>query len=633
MSKVVGPGATLCQDVSELPRLGPTKRLYLDFETSSGSPKLKSTNPWWNCEPCGYAFTADDLPGAWYVPWALPGAREYCADAVTGTAEWCNQNVKYDVQVLLNQGLELPGSVALWCTLTQAKIIDSDRGFGRGTYELDSLALDWLKRDMGPAAHQMLSWLSAANTRDYGEVPLDYIAPYGCEDVLATRELRAYIAQRMPAECAGVSATESLLTRVLVDVERRGLRVDKTELKKTELVLMHRMLKAEEEVAAACGFPVRPHVNGDCYELLCSHWGLPVLGVTNKGEPSFDHDALVAYLASPAVVIDPEKKRIIELLLKYRELHTLNSLFVTAWQDLAVEDALGHWYLHPTFNQAVRTGRMSAKQPNAQQLSEAAKKLVYPRPGYVFVSVDFSQVEFRLIVHVIGNDGCITAYRLDPRTDFHQWVATMCGIPRKPAKNVNFAIGYGAGKRKILGMLAGEESLVRDLMADAGGNAELFRQLAHARALAVYEGYHAKLPELRATAIAAERVARDRGYVKNLYGRRRHLGPKVAHRAFNSWTQSSAADMMKERMVATSHRHWEWARANDVHQVVSVHDEFVFEVPEELAVQPGTVTRIAAEVEAVRPPVPLRVPIKVDAGVSKRSWAEAGSKEARVPLP
>lgn len=111
---------------------------------------------------------------------------------------------------------------------------------------------------------------------------------------------------------------------------------------------------------------------------------------------------------------------------------------------------------------------MSCKRPNAQQLSKAAKKLIWPDEGMELLSCDYSQVEFRIIVHILRDPECIAAYAKDPDTDFHSWVAEMCHIARDPAKNVNFAIGYGASKRKVTTMLAGN----MDLMGELGGEVD-----------------------------------------------------------------------------------------------------------------------------------------------------------------
>lgn len=628
-------GGLLAERASELPDLTGARRLYLDFETTSGNPRVKSTNPWRNCAIAGACVTADDCAKAWYVPighndarWNVDrdAATRWLANVLGSCGEWCNHNVKYDAQVAGNAGLPIPKRLV--CTLTRAKIVDSDRGYGRGTYALDSLSKDWLRVDVSRYEERIKNHLRSAcknGSQDYGDVPADLLGEYGCQDALTARALLAYEEANTPEQCAGVAETETLLTRALVDMEREGLRVDKRELQITEFKLLREMLAIEEALERELGFAVRPHVPEDCHRVLCQAWGLPILSATDKGGASFDKDALVAYLAHPAVATSKDRTRLLDSLLRYREINTLCSLFVRKYQELAVDGTL-----HATYNQAVRTGRMSASEPNAQQLSKAAKRLVHPPPGHAFISADYSQVEFRIIVHYINNLAAITAYAADPDVDFHEWVAGMCGIDRDPAKNVNFAIGFGAGEPKVLAMLASNKKLVADLVAEAGGNQARFAQLARARAKKVFDDYHDTLSELRPTSRRAQRALINRGYVFNAYGRRRRLPRELARKAFNNIVQSSAADLMKERCVATAPAYCEELRALGVRQAASVHDEVLFVAPEEVASDPSTTDLIARLMEGVS--VGFKVPIRVNVGVSARNWADAAAKENRVKI-
>lgn len=628
-------GGRLVEAASELPDLAGARTLYLDFETTSGDPKLKSTNPWRHCEIAGAAVTADEEPGAWYVPvghndrgWNVDrdAALKWLAGLLRTCGEWCNHNVKYDAHVAANAGLPVPDRLV--CTLTLAKVVDSSRGYGRSTYTLDSLSKDWLGEDVSELEGRVRKYLAGCagrGSKDYGDVPADVLGKYACQDVITGRRLRRHIMKAVDPQCYAVRDMEIALTPVLFDMEREGLRVDPTELKKKELTVTYRLLQTEQELHERLGFPMRPHVNDDCFELLCNRHGLPVLARTDEGNPSFDKDALVGYAARPEVLANPELRKTVDELLNYRELNTLNSLFIRKYSELHVDGVL-----YPTYNQAVRTGRMSCSEPNSQQLSKAAKELVHPPPGCSFISADYSQIEFRLIVHYIKNAAIIAAYLEDPSTDFHRWVAEMCGIDRDPAKNVNFAMGYGAGRDKILAMLASNPKLVEDLMGRAEGDPRRFHALCRERAKRVYDKYHATLPELRRTAWRASQRVKAAGRVFNLYGRHLHLPRALAFRAFNRLIQSSAADLMKERTVATSPRHDPWLRDRGVTQVASVHDETLFVAPTPVARDPDTWAHIAAMMEA--PTVELRVPVRVDIGVSERSWREAGSDEAQVDV-
>ena len=634
-------GGRLVQSTAELPDLSRVKRLYLDLETTSGDPQKTSLNPWKNCAVLGVSATADDAPGAWYVPmrhhdprWNLPleVAQRWLRATLSSAHTWVNHNVKYDAHCARLDGAPFEGELV--CTVVASKLIDSDRIY-RGGYGLSALSKYWLEEDISRYEEALAPYLGKRN-KDYGAIPGDILGEYSCQDVLTNRRLDAYIRRRMPEQCQAVWRTEVLLTPVLIDIEVAGLLVDPSELRAKEYVLMHKMLKLEQSIHERTGAAIRPHVNDDCYDLLCNRYGLPTLGYTDKGDPSFDKATMQSYAQYPLVKESPELLATVQDILAYRKLNTLLTFFVRPYQELQVGGLL-----HPNFNQSVRTGRMSCTDPNAQQLSkgeDGAKALVHPGEGEGFMSWDYSQVEFRLMVHYIHDVAAIQAYANDPDTDFHQWVADMCGIKRRPAKNVNFAMGYGASKGRVLKMLRADMDLVGDLMpraremaASSGGDeVRWFQVLSERRAEAVYNTYHRRLPGIKRSSYKAADRARSRGYVFNLYGRHRHMSESDAYHAFNAVVQSCAADLMKERTVAVAPRYNARIRGLGVKIVALVHDELLMRAPTEVIRDPTAQRYIAEELERVS--VALDVPIRVGLGVSDRSWSEACSDKAVVKI-
>lgn len=608
-------GGRLVESRAELPDFRNVERLYLDFETTSGDPKLKSLNPWHNCKILGIAITVDDEPHAWYVPIRhqaqnveYTATRMWLIDILATAKKWINHNIKYDAHCCALEGVSF--KCELVDTLTLAKIIDSDR-LTKGGYSLTALSNAMLDEDNTVYERRIKEYLRVAKSKDYGDVPADIMAVYACEDVLTTRRLFKYLDRSCPDQCRKVWNTEIDLTSVLFDIERHGMRIDRAELKQTELRTLHQMLTIEEKLHVLTGTIIRPHTNTDCYELLCGKYGLPVLGWTEKHEPSFDKAALTSYLQHPLAT--EEVKAIVELIRKYRKVHTLHGMFIMPYQKLAVNG-----YVHSFYNQSVRTGRMSARNPNPQQLSSAAKALIHPDPNHWLMSWDYSQIEFRFMVHYMKNKAAIEAYCNDPDTDFHVWVAEMCGVPRRPAKNINFAMGFGAGREKVLTMLQLDADLMNLTMKEARGNAAQFNQLNQARARGVYQKYHNALPELRLTSHRASMSAVARGYVFNAYGRRRHLPHFAAFRGFNSVIQGSAADLMKEAVVRTSPRFNPIIRSAGVSQVAVVHDELLLDVPE--PDNPALLVELTTTME--QPSIDLRVPIRVVAGQSDQNWAD-----------
>jgi DNA polymerase-1 len=378
----------------------------------------------------------------------------------------------------------------------------------------------------------------------------------------------------------------------------------------------------------------RAHVNEDCYDILVNQYGLPIMGWTNPDDPtkasnpSFDKQAMKKYMAHPYAPHDVVK-RIIE----YRKLSTFISFFVRPYQELQVGGVL-----YPTYNQTVRTGRMSAKKPNPQQLDKNAKALVHPEEGHTFVSMDYAQIEFRTIVHYINDEDCIAAYARDPDTDFHAWVAEMIEIARRPAKTCNFLMGYGGGKELLITQLAQNMELVGhlkdhvDKLLEQGKIKEenklaAFELLCRRKAESVYNQYHATLPGLKQTSYRAAAALKHRGYVFNLYGRHRHLPDVAAHRAFNTLNQSTAADLLKERTVAVA----KLIDHTPIKIIALVHDETLFSMPHSMAQDFRTIRDIVACLEA--PSITLKVPVRIDVGLSETNWAIASGDDGKIKLP
>ncbi len=639
-------GGRLVESVAELPDLRNAKKLFADFETTSGNDKLDALNPWHNCKVAGIGITIDDAQGAWYVP---IGHRDSDANlprepvekwwqAVASTANaWVNQNVKYDAHV---SALDL-GYLPEWprqklvCTLTRAKIHDSDRGFGRGGYTLDALTRDWLGYEIGGYESEIKKWLG--DSKDYGVIPTEVMAPYGCQDVISVRHLDAYLEAQLHQECWGVAHMEVDLTSVLLGMERRGMRVDMTELKVAELLHGMRLMEIDDELRKLTGRCLNPSSSDQVYDLLCCQYGLPVLRWTEEdddgnpaGNPSFDKFALEMYASHPLRPRGPNGEEIIGLVQEARTLTQLLGLFVRPYQKLAVKGSDGCWYLHPSTNQLVRTGRMSMSDPNMQQLSKLAKKLIHPSTRGAYLSLDQSQVEFRVIVHYIQNQRCIDAYLKDPDTDFHKYIAEGACMARKPAKTMNFLMGFGGGKKLAIKRLSINSDVIgamekdvddrirRDLI-DPANRITAIEQACKAKGESVYDDYHRFLPELKPTSRRAAAVCHERGYVRNWHGRHRRLPPEISHLAFNTLCQGEAADIQKERTVAAARA----CLGTEIGLVGNVHDEAVFDGPAEQMADPRTQAAMCWMMETIDNP--LRVPLRASVGYSDKSWWEAST--------
>lgn len=632
-------GGLLVEASDPLPRLPDSiERLCLDFETTSGDRKLDSLNPWHNCAPYIAAVTWDDCPTAFALDVRRDlRVKQWLRDALLRSRSWVNHNVKYDAHVAQSANINVPKSLELVCTIASSKLIDSDRTY-TGGYGLDAVSLAWLHEDISQYEHALKPWLN--KNKDYGEIPYDVLGEYACQDVLTNRRLDAFTRAQMPEECQGVWATERKLTKLLFKMERRGVRVRLDLLKQAEFALMYQMVKIEEQLHARLGRHIRPHVNEDCHEVLCIEYGLPVLAWTNPDDkapdathnPSFDQDALGLYLIYPGAPVD-----VVKLMLKYRVLNTQLTLFVRPWGELQVDGIL-----HPNFNQMVRTGRLACSKPNLQQCDKFAKSMIVPYDdSRAFISADASQIEFRTIVHYIQDEEAIEAFLKDPDTDFHQWVGDQVGTKRKPAKTINFMVGFGAGRKKTTKNLSANPDIVSDItakidaMVEAGeirieDRLKTFDYLCLRKGEQTYDMYHGRFPSIKSTSRRAEIVARQRGYVRNLAGRRRHLPRTHAHIAFNTINQSSAADIVKEAMVALDEAYEE--AGGDLKIVINVHDELLTDAPRELAEDPRTMRDVVGILEHTPLCAKLRVPVRWSIGQSSVSWKAAGADDVQSAI-
>lgn len=603
-------GGILIEDECELPQL--PKRievLFGDFETSSNDPKIKSINPWMraNCSVIGMAITWDDCPDVYFIPRHLL-MTGWLESAFTVAETWCNHNIKYDVHVAYNDlGLEFVGE--LKCTLALAKIFDSDRMF-RGGYGLDVLVKEWLSIDIHPWELALQPYLGKKN-KDYGRIPIDLLADYGCEDVVSTRLLYKFLMEQMPEESRWVANNETRLTRVLVATERRGMQIRINEVKLELLKCIKGMMDIEAKLEQLLGYKISPNTYNDVYDLLINRFGFPKIKKDGgKGEASFDKRILIKYeqLGPPF----DQYREIVKLIRQYRSHVTHKGLFWEAWLSLCDEDGV----LHSDYNQNVRTGRTSCKQPNSQQLDLLAKRQIVARPGYKLLCYDYNQQEYRWMMHYLDHQPAIQAYLRDPDTDYHQWVAdNLCEgqVKRKPAKTLNFAIGFGAGKLKTLAMLTIEP----DVVALCEGDPRKIKAFA----LKVYEGYHRNLPSLKRHQRMAASAVRVRGYARTCYGRRLRIPPLFDYKGFNNVVQCTAADTTKEAMVEVSEVYNEKLHDLDCHLLAVVHDEFLFEVPDD----PAIIEACDKEIQRCLtiPGARCKVPIVADRGPIAEDWGTA----------
>lgn len=632
-----GNGIFEVENVSELPSFDGVKELFCDVETKRvfDHDKLGGMYPWKGDRICGFSFSFDDNPKVFYVPvrHTAPGARnlpvepvmKWAADLLAYVPEWINHNIKFDAMFFaVGDGVFFKNRII--DTLTLCKLHYSDRM----NYKLKDITADWLDFDTS-AGDRVAAYLDSIKSRNYADVPQDILGRYAGDDVRQNRMLYRYLQEKRPAEMAELWETEIKFTPILFDMEYDGMEVDIQQCRIEQYRALKRMIQCADTLARITGTEFTN--SNDCiYDLLINQMGLPVLATIQErgddgfrydtGRPTFDKDAMELYRSHPLVVIDPERLEVVDNILRYRDDAQFNSLFLTTFLELNVDGVV-----HPNYNQCVRTGRLSCSQPNSQQQNKRSKRLIRPRKGRGYTSNDYSQIEYRLIVHYCKDEKAILQYNTDPLTDFHQWVADMIHIIRKDAKTLNFGMAYGEGKKSVVHKLTTNPQIIAEMSARVKDIADPklreveFMKFCEEHALSCFDAYHTEFPLIKKTSWKASRAVKERGYIFNVYGRRRHLPDMAAHKAFNSLIQGCAADIMKERMVAISPRYNSDSRDFGLTIAANVHDELLQEAPLETLYDERLHRYICDLMEA--PKVQFRVPIRVGLGVSPNNWSEA----------
>lgn len=597
--------ARIVQETSELPDWFDNTTIYLDVETTSGEDKVASLNPWHNCKALGVCVVVDKEEPL-YIPLRHRGPNtlknvpvepvlRWLQKVIDGSRQWVNQNLKYDMHVLAHEGIDVT-RIKVVDTLTLCRLAPQVEEF---RYVLKEVMQKWFFKDIYRYEEDMKLYLPRG-IKDYGLIPIDKMGVYGCVDVLSVRYIHYAISDSMPDECNTVFETENAVTRVLYDIETTGMRLDLPLLHKHYECYPAILLAMTREIDRLVTFPdFRPHTNGDCYSLIVQQLGLPVLEYTDKGKPSFGADTILAYRA-----MRPDLDPLWTWILKYKEYHKLYSAFIASFEEKRVGNEL-----HSDYNQIVRTGRMSCRTPNAQQMSPAAKQYIIPSSkDNVILDIDFSQIEFRLIAHYTKAEKIIKEYKDNPDADYHKIVANLCSIERYPAKRVNFMLGFGGGRGKCIEILSSVPSIIGELKE---------RGAIEKRANEVYARYHKMLPTLRPTTYQASTVMRRRGYVRTIMGRRRHLPRKAHFKAFNSIIQGSAADLFKAALVRL---HAYVAAKPNVNIIGCVHDSIVLDIPKDLVEKETPILK--SIMEELPEGVQLRVPLRADSKYSDKNWRE-----------
>ena len=571
--------------------------------------------------------TSDSGPGA-------TGTPPRSTPTMTGTRAYLPLRHRYlgaPAFIREDQALEILGPLLTSTTIRKhahdAKIIEVlllRRGLVLGAVASDSMIASYLldasrtrydlevvagAEDQGEVTSRS-SWMGTGrNAHPASDLPVDEVgARLGAEAAASLALATPQGTQLAAAKLDGLyNDLELALSHVLARIECRGIRLDVDYLRGLGNEVRASLAGLETEIHALAGQPFNINSNKQLAEILFGKLGLPVIRRTKTGA-STDADTLEELAA-----LHPVPAKIVE----FRMLAKLKGTYIDALPAL-VDPTTSR--LHTSFNQAVAaTGRLSSSDPNLQNIpirSEVGRRIrraFLAKPGHVIVSADYSQIELRILAHFSEDPAFLDAFRTGQ--DIHlRTAAEVFGIPpesvtaehRRVAKAINFGLVFGQtdfGLSQVLRIPRAQARLYIDnyFARYVGVRRYMERAIAEARAtgeVTTLLGRRRPLPEIRATR------AQDRSY-----------GERMAR---NTPIQGSAADLLKLAMIRVdAGLEQRRGSAPGPELLLTVHDELVFEVPED---DVASFTQwVKTEMESV---YSLKVPLIVDVGAGP-TWGEA----------
>ena len=508
------------------------------------------------------------------------------------------QNMKYDAKILAAHGITVT-------PIDDTMLMSYALHAGLHGHSMDTLSERYLNHTPIPIKSLLGSGKSAVT---FDRVPVAEAVNYAAEDADIT--LRLWLTFKPQLHRAQVTTVYETLERPLVPVlarmERHGVLVDRDTLRAMSGKFAQKMASLESEIHELAGRSFNVGSPKQLGEILFDEMGLPGGEKGKTGAYATGADVLEDLATEhdlPARVLD------------WRQLSKLKSTYTDALQD-HIDPDTGR--VHTSYLQTgASTGRFSSSDPNLQNIpvrSEEGRRIreaFVAAPGNRLVSLDYSQIELRILAHVAGIESLKQAFR--DGHDIHAMTASeMFNVPldemtpeiRRQAKAINFGVIYG-----ISGF-----GLARNLRIPRG------------EAQGFIDRYFERFPGIKDYMDATIAFAKDHGYVQTLFGRKIHTpeiaakGPRAGfarRAAINAPIQGTAADIIRRAMI----RMPDAIEELPCKMLLQVHDELIFEVAEDSVDRLIDVARAVMQ-GAADPAVHLDVPLVVDAGHGK-NWAEA----------
>ncbi len=506
------------------------------------------------------------------------------------------QNIKYDLIVLRNEGVDLQG-IAFDTMLASYLLTPSGR-----RHNMDDLARDYL-------GHTTIKYKdvvgAASKAIGFDEVDVERATEYAAEDADITWRLFEKLSPLLQGnDLKLLQEMELPLLEVLAEMEIQGMKLDRGHLQNLSKLIQQKIHEYQKEIYSIAGEEFNINSPKQLSVILFEKLGLPVIKKTKSG---FSTD--VSVLEQLA-----QEHELPDVILAYRHLGKLKSTYVDALQE-DIYKKTGR--VHTSFNQTVAaTGRLSSSNPNLQNIPirtemgrEIRKAFIAEENNYL-LSADYSQVELRVLAHLSEDEALMDAFHMGE--DIH--TRTACEIfgttpdrldaeARRMAKAVNFGIVYGLS---AFGLSRQLKIFPKDAKKFIDQYFALYRKVK------VYmEETVAQAKEVGYTLTIMNR----KRYLPDLKSQNRQVRESAERVAINSPVQGSAADLIKLAMIQLAEK----IRQKNLksRMILQVHDELVFECPEDEEQEMRALVK--REMEEV---VPLKVPLVVDMGWGK-NWNTA----------
>jgi DNA polymerase I-like protein with 3'-5' exonuclease and polymerase domains len=561
--------------------------IAIDLETKD--PRLKSHGPGWatgHGDVVGFAVAYEGFNA--YLPIAHEGGGNLDRGIVT---RWFQKeiashpsdkiffNAAYDVGWLKRLGIDLKGKMI--DAMLAAPLLNENRF----SYSLNAVSYDYMGLMKSEAALREAAQEFGVDPKaELYKLPACFVGEYAEADAQLTLDLwQVFKMELTKQDLWQIFDMETEVLPLCIEMTWKGIRVDLDEAErlKQELIGVVKGIKSEVKKETGLSFELWAAAS---IAKVFDHLSIPY-GRTKTGLPSFTKNFLSQH-----------EHPIAQKIAAAREYDKVGNTFLSSITRYTEKGRI-HGHINQLRSEGGGTvsGRISMSNPNLQQIparnpemSRKIRGLFLPEEGEQWASMDFDQQEPRILVHfasltgrkgLTGSDDFVNAYRTDPKTDFHQMVATICGIPRKQAKTINLGIMYGMGQTRLAEQL--------DVSTDQAKR--LMRQ------------YHNDVPFVKELMDAVQRKVSHRdkgGFVRSLLGRKcrfdlwepnlflsaRALPKEEAnieygdnikraytYKALNRLIQSSAADQTKAAMAAV------YKQKNKI-PLVQIHDELAFSV-------------------------------------------------------